>query len=154
MPSCPAILTSSSPAGISSSVLRYMTETSFAPSRSDERAQSMAVKPPPRTATLSGTVFRSPRLVSFMKVTPCKTPSSSSPGISSICDRWAPVARYTALYSLNKASNASGVSMGLFKRISTPSAFIQFTASSIVSRGSRYGGIPTLSMPPATGSAS
>ena len=95
-PSSSASSTSVWWAGISLRERRYRQVTSSAPSRTEVRQASMAVKPPPMTATFlpTGTVplsSRSPR-----KSTAVTTPSASSPGTPISLLLKAPTARKTA----------------------------------------------------------
>ena len=132
-----ARLTSSSPAGISFNVLLYIIKTSLAPNLRDDLAQSIAVNPPPTTATLDGTFFCFPRLISFMYVIPCTTPFRSSPGISNAIDLCAPAAIYTASYFSTNLSNLSRLFIGLFSLRLMPSFSTQSTAPSILFHGNR-----------------
>ena len=94
-PSSSASSTSVWWAGISLRERRYRQVTSAAPSRTEVRQASMAVKPPPITVTLSPTCTsplssRSPR-----KSTAVTTPSASSPGMFMPLEAKAPRARNT-----------------------------------------------------------
>ena len=115
----------------------------------------MATFPPPITMTFLPRSTRYPRFMFRRKSTARRTPSSSTPSTRRSRLLCAPMATKTALYpSVRKSANVKSRPIAAFTLRSTPRLRIALISSRMSSLGSRYSGMPSLSIPPATDWAS
>jgi hypothetical protein len=136
-PSSRASSISASAAGISSRVRRYHMETSVAPSLRAHRAASIAVLPPPMTATRLPTFTGLPAFTSRRKSIPESTSGWSSPGMRSARLLHAPTARMTASYCLRSCSRVTSFPRATPVRSFAPRLSTSVTALSRTAAGSR-----------------
>ena len=122
------------------------------PSRTAERAQSIAVLPPPTTMMSSPSEGGLPFATNSRNSIP--ESASSSPSQRSPCARCAPIARKTASWLFRSSASVKCSPQRMPMRNSAPSCRMAWISASSASLGSRYAGIPYRSMPPGADAAS
>ncbi len=147
-PSSLASRISISSAGISASVLLYNKYTFLAPSLTAVLQASIAVFPPPTTATLSPIFIGILRAAFLKKSIPPITPGRSSPFTLKEEDFHAPTEIYTASKFFLTYSKSKSLPTLMLFIIFAPIFSMIATSSSITAPGRRYSGIPYLSIPP------
>ena len=136
-PSISAASTSSSRHGISRRVRRYSTVTARPSSRSADRAQSIAVLPPPMTMTSAPSAGALPAATSARNSMPAS--ASSSPSQRSAWARWAPMAMKTASCSRRRSASEKSRPQRTPIRNVVPSARMASISASSASLGRRIG---------------
>ncbi len=128
--------------------------TSGTPRRRAIRAQSTAVKPPPRITTRGPRGGALPALAPNRNPRPGRTPGRSSPGTSTRRGRWQPMASTTASWRAPRSSRVTSRPSRVAVFTSIRSARIAATSRRTTSRGNRKAGIASSGRPPHSSAAS